>query len=199
MEIARRDPREPIRFPGARADADSRRSNVRTAIIVFADIVDSTALIERMGDHAFHARSTELEALLRAAIRDNGGEPVEGRLLGDGVLAVFESAREAILGSLDCAAAGANLGLPLHVGVHAGDVIRDDRTIYGGAVCIAARISEKCPPGDVLASETVRGLSRTSTEVTFADRGEHVLKGISEPIKLWSICGDDLPAGGRQA
>ena len=193
-----REDREPIRFPGARAIASRGRADVRTAVIVFADIVGSTALMENMGDRAFYARSIELETRLRAAIRDNGGEPVEGRLLGDGVLAVFESAKDAILGSLDCAAAGQEMGLPLHVGIHAGDVIRDHRTIYGGAVCIAARVSEKCPPGEVLASETVRGLSRTSTEVEFIDRGEHALKGVSEPLKLWSICGDGIPAGGFQ-
>ena len=171
---------------------------MRTAVIVVADIVGSTALIEELGDRIFHQRSLALEARLRDAIRENGGEPVEGRLLGDGVLAIFESARDAILGSLDCAAAGQDLGLPLHVGIHAGDIIRDDRSIYGGAICIAARISEMCPPGDVLASDTVRGLSRTSAEVGFVNRGEHTLKGVSEPIKLWSIGGDQHPAGGGQ-
>jgi class 3 adenylate cyclase len=154
--------------------------------------------MERMGDQAFHARSTELDALLRAAILENVGEPVEGRLLGDGVLAVFGSARDAIRGAIECREAGEMAGLQLHVGIHAGDVIRDDRTIHGGAVCIAARISEICPPGDVLVSDTVRGLSRTSTEVEFVDCGEHALKGVGEPLKLWSIGGEGLPAGGHQ-
>jgi pimeloyl-ACP methyl ester carboxylesterase len=63
-----------------------------TAIILFADIVDSTALTERLGDDAFREKARGLDEAMRAAIRDNGGTPVEGKTLGDGVLAVFTSA-----------------------------------------------------------------------------------------------------------
>ena len=58
-----------------------------TAIILFADIVDSTGLTERIGDTAFRDRARELDSVLRAAIRKAGGTPVEGKLLGDGILA----------------------------------------------------------------------------------------------------------------
>jgi hypothetical protein len=64
--------------------------------ILFADIVDSTALTERLGDTAFRAKARELDEAMRAAIRDNGGTAVEGKTLGDGVLAVFTSAKQAI-------------------------------------------------------------------------------------------------------
>ncbi|OGO45671.1 MAG: hypothetical protein A2W34_05245 [Chloroflexi bacterium RBG_16_64_32] len=56
-----------------------------TAVIVFADIVDSTALTERMGDAAFRAKARELDTALRGIIREAGGTPAEGKLLGDGV------------------------------------------------------------------------------------------------------------------
>src|SRR5207245_4708815 len=111
-----------------------------TAVILFADIVDSTALTERLGDAAFRAKARELDSALRAAIRERGGTPVEGKLLGDGVLAVFTSAREAIEAALACGVAGDRAGLPLHLGIHAGDVIREDNNGYGGAVNIASSI-----------------------------------------------------------
>ncbi len=158
-----------------------------TAIILFADIVDSTALTERMGDAAFRERARELDGALRAAIRDNGGTPIEGKLLGDGVLAVFTSARQAIEAGLRCAAAGSHGGLPLHLGVHAGDVIREENNVYGGAVNIAARISGLSAPGEVLVSDTVRGLARTSAGVRFEDRGEQALKGVSELVRVWVV------------
>ncbi len=60
--------------------------------ILFADIVDSTALTERLGDAAFREKARELDGALRAIIREHGGTPIEGKLLGDGVLAVFTSA-----------------------------------------------------------------------------------------------------------
>src|SRR5207244_13273715 len=68
--------------------APERSSSGLTAIL-FADIVDSTALTERLGDASFRAKARDLDAALRAVIRDHSGTPIEGKLLGDGVLAVF--------------------------------------------------------------------------------------------------------------
>ena len=75
-----------------------------------------------------------------------------------------------------CGRAGDDAGLPLHLGLHAGDVIREEGNVYGGAVNIAARISGLSAPGEVLVSETVRSLARTSAGVVFEDRGEQVLR-----------------------
>jgi class 3 adenylate cyclase len=163
-----------------------------TAIILFADIVDSTALTERLGDTAFRAKARALGPALRALIRECGGTPVEGPTLGDGVLAVFTSARQAIEAAQRCTRAGDDAGLPLHLGLHAGDVSRekdpDGRdNVYGGAVNIAARISGLSAPGEVLVSETVRSLARTSAGVTFGDRGEHQLKGVGEAVRLFAV------------
>jgi class 3 adenylate cyclase len=158
-----------------------------TAVILFADIADSTGLTERLGDAAFRAKAHELDAALRTVIREHAGTPIEGKLLGDGVLAVFASARQAIEAALACGKAGASGGLPLHLGLHAGDVIREDNNVYGGAVNIASRISGLSAPGEVLVSETVRSLARTSAGVRFEDRGEQALKGVGEPLRLWAV------------
>ena len=158
-----------------------------TAIILFADIAESTALTERLGDDAFRARARELDGALRAVIRDQGGTAIEGKLLGDGVLAIFTSARQAIEAALACGAAGSHAGLPLHLGLHAGDVIREENNIYGGAVNIASRISGISAPGEVLVSDIVRGLARTSAGVTFEDRGGQQLKGVSDPVRVWAV------------
>jgi class 3 adenylate cyclase len=173
---------------------DQPKEGSGTAIILFADIVDSTALTERLGDAAFRAKARELGGALRALIRECAGTPVEGPTLGDGVLAVFTSAREAIEAALRCAAAGGSADLPLHLGLHAGDVTRekdpDGRdNVYGGAVNIASRISGVSAPGEVLVSDTVRGLARTSAGVSFEDRGEQSLKGVGEPVRVWAVRG----------
>jgi class 3 adenylate cyclase len=163
-----------------------------TAIILFADIVDSTALTERLGDAAFRKKARELDGVMRGVIRDNGGTPIEGKLLGDGVLAVFTSARQAIEAALSCGERGGHAGLPLHLGLHAGDVIRESdpdgrSNVYGGAVNIASRISGLSAPGEVLVSDTVRSLARTSAGVAFEDRGEQSLKGVGEPVRVWAV------------
>jgi len=159
------------------------------AVLLFADIAESTALTEQLGDAAFRAKARELDTSLRSVIHDSGGTPVEGKVLGDGVLAVFTSARQAIDCALRCDAASEPLGLRLHLGIHAGDVIREGNNVYGGAVNIAARIAAASEPGEVLVSDTLRGLARTSAGVSFDDRGEHTLKGVGEPQRLFAVRG----------
>jgi class 3 adenylate cyclase len=158
-----------------------------TAIILFADIVDSTALTETLGDTAFRDKARELDSALRTIIRDHSGTPIEGKLLGDGVLATFTSARHAIEAAQACGKAGDEGSLPLHLGLHAGDVIREENNVFGGAVNIASRISGLSAPGEVLVSHTVRDLARTSAGVAFEDRGEQALKGVGEPVRVWAV------------
>jgi class 3 adenylate cyclase len=155
--------------------------------ILFADIADSTALTESLGDAAFREKARELDGALRSAIGEHNGTCIDAKTLGDGVLAVFTSAREAIEAALACGEQGRHAGLPLHLGIHAGDVIREEGNVYGGAVNIAARISGLSAPGEVLVSDTVRSLARTSAGVTFRDRGEQALKGVSEKVRVWAV------------
>ena len=100
---------------------------------------------------------------------------------------MFTSANKAIEAALLCAKAGEAGGLPLHLGIHAGDVIREENNVYGGAVNIASRISGLSAPGEVLVSETVRSLARTSAGVSFEDRGEQALKGVGEAVRVWAV------------
>ena len=163
-----------------------------TAVILFADIADSTALTERLGDAAFRAKARELGGSLRTVLLESGGTPVEGPTLGDGVLASFTSAREAIEAAIRCRDEGSHAGLPLHLGIHAGDVMREKdpdgrANVYGGAVNIAARISGLSVPGEILVSDIVRGIARTSTDVTFEGRGEHELKGVADAQRLFAV------------
>jgi len=118
--------------------------------------------------------------------REHAGTAIEDKLLGDGVLA-FTSVRQAIEAALACGAEGSHAGLPLHLGLHAGDVIREGNNVYGGALNIASRISSQSAPGEVLVSDIVRCLARTSADVRFEDRGEQALKGVGEAVRVWAI------------
>jgi class 3 adenylate cyclase/pimeloyl-ACP methyl ester carboxylesterase len=158
-----------------------------TAIILFTDIAGSTALTERMGDVAFRDASRALDAGLRAAIRDAGGTAIDGKLLGDGVLATFPSAAQAIDAARHCHALSGASELPLHLGIHAGDVIREEDNVYGGAVNIASRICALSAPGEILVSDVVRGMARSSAGVEFEDRGEQEMKGVGEPVRVFAV------------
>jgi class 3 adenylate cyclase len=157
------------------------------AVVLFTDIVDSTALTERLGDTVFRTASRALDEGMRAAMRESGGTPVEGKVLGDGVMGVFTSASQAITAARRCIELSAESELQLHVGLHAGDVIHEKGNVYGGAVNIASRICGLSAPGEVLVSDIVRGLARTSAGVEFADRGEQALKGIDDAVRVYEV------------
>jgi class 3 adenylate cyclase len=158
-----------------------------TMVLLFTDVVDSTAMTERLGDVAYLERAEALDATTRADVQRCTGRPVEGIRPGDGLLALFNSAH----GAIECAALAhehaAAVGLQLHVGIHAGDVIRSGTGIHGGAVNLAARVCEAAPPGTTLVSATVRSLATTSIEAEFEDFGLRELKGIAERQHLFGV------------
>ena len=158
-----------------------------TVTIMFTDIAGSTALTEELGDAAFRSVARRLETSLRACVGETGGAVIEGKLLGDGLLAVFTSAGPALECAVRCVDAARGAGLGLHVGLHAGDVIREGGDIFGGAVNLAARVAAEAPAGQVLVSETVRSLALTSARIGFADQGSRPLKGFSEPVRLYRV------------
>jgi class 3 adenylate cyclase/pimeloyl-ACP methyl ester carboxylesterase len=172
-------------FMGLDTPGDNTALPQGTAIILFTDVVDSAGITERMGDSAFRALSRSVDERVRAAMRENGGSPVDGKVLGDGVMGVFTSAAQAIAAAHACVEIGADL--PMHIGLHAGDVTSEGTNVYGGAVNIASRVCGLSEPGEVLVSQTVRDLARTSASVKFEDRGEHALKGIADPVRVFAV------------
>src|SRR6266571_728085 len=93
-----------LRFlEGASPEAPpASHASAGTAIILFADIADSTTLTERMGDAAFRTKARDLDVELRRIIADAGGTTIDAKTLGDGVLATFPAASQAIGAALRC-------------------------------------------------------------------------------------------------
>ena len=179
---------EQFLFEGTDAPpAAGARLSSGIAIILFTDIADSTALTERMGDTAFRDASRALDEGLRAAISNAGGTAIDGKLLGDGVLATFPSAAQAIDAARRCHALSAASELRLRLGIHAGDIIREQDNVFGGAVNIASRICAFSAPGQILVSDVVRGMARSSAGVAFEDLGEQEMKGVGEPVRLYEV------------
>jgi class 3 adenylate cyclase len=162
-----------------------------TAVILFTDLVGSTDLTERVGDAAYRAIADRLDAELRTLVETCGGEAIPGIRLGDGLVALFASARGALEFAAGAHRSALALDLSLRVGVHAGDMIRAGDVVSGGAVNVAARVCDSAEPGETLVSETVRALARTSAEVFFHDRGEHRLKGVTDPHHLYAVRSGD--------
>jgi pimeloyl-ACP methyl ester carboxylesterase len=145
------------------------------ATIMFTDIVRSTERAVRVGDRDWAALLTAHDRAVRSEFVRFSGEEVS--TTGDGFLATFDGPARAIRSGLAVSEAARDLGLEVRVGVHTGEIERDDGDIHGVAVHAAARIMGHAGPGEVFVSATTRDLVAGSG-LTFADRGERELKGI---------------------
>jgi class 3 adenylate cyclase len=167
------------------------------SVILFCDVVDSTRLTEELGVLRYRERARQLEELVRSMIAAHGGTIVGGINLGDGFIGLFPSVDRAVRAALRCARdAASSTGLHLHLAVHAGDIIVDGPRIFGGPVNQAARICSVTGPDEVLMSEAIRQHVSGNQDVAFVDRGEHVLKGIGQPQRLYALV-ERLPAAVR--
>lgn len=173
---------------------------------LFADLRGYTAYVEAHGDAGASALLDVYRRLMRDTVARHDGAEIKTE--GDSFYVVFPSASGAVLCGLDIVAAAAaqSIGDPDHpirvgIGVHAGESVAGAEGYVGSAVNIAARVCALAKPGEVLVTDTVRGLTRTSGRLIFTSVGRRTLKGITEPIALYRAepTGSGLlaAAGGR--
>ena len=151
------------------------------AAVVFTDIVESTAMAERLGDDLWHAKLAQHDAIVREQIDHFRGQEVKS--LGDGFLATFDGPGRAIHCAKAIGEAVSKLGLQLRIGVHTGEVEIAANDVRGIAVNIAARIAELGSGGDIVVSRTVKDLVAGSG-LDFHSLGAKQLKGLSEE---WTV------------
>jgi class 3 adenylate cyclase/tetratricopeptide (TPR) repeat protein len=169
------------------------------AIVVFSDLVDSTALLARLGDD-------RMDSVRRAHVRDvteavtrTGGRVV--KTLGDGVMASFESA----LGALQAAAAiqaaverldaeQGGIGVAARVGVAAGEPIPDGDDLHGMSVVIASRLSSAAGTGEILVQDLVQALVASRDGVALDEVRDYDLKGVPAPVPASRLLWRELTA-----
>jgi pimeloyl-ACP methyl ester carboxylesterase len=150
--------------------------------ILVSDLVDSTETAARLGDRAWAELLEAHHRTVRDVLARFAGEEVD--MAGDGVLALFDGPARAIRAGLDLRGRLAQLGLPVRVGIHTGEVHRVGGTARGIAVHVAARVAGEAAPAEVLVTATTRDLVAGS-DLAFQDRGERRLKGFEEPRRLF--------------
>jgi class 3 adenylate cyclase len=163
-----------------------------TRVFLFSDLREYTRFVETHGDVAASRLLRDYRTIVRKEVARTHGAEIKTE--GDSFYIVFESAVPA----LDCAVAileqveahnARHPDRPLWVGagLHAGDAVAYDDQYVGGAVIVASRLSTKAAAGELLVSDTVRGLVRTGHSHRLVERGSVVLKGVSEAIRVWSV------------
>ena len=164
-----------------------------TTTVVFTDIVDSTGSVYRMGDdHATAAISEHLQ-LLRVAAHEHHGRVA--KTLGDGVMALFDSAYEGASAAVSMQQAvqlatqqNPTGAFGLRVGVHVGDVLEDDGAdVFGAAVIVARRLCDAAAPGEILASNLVPMLAGNRRGIEFGELEPRQLKGVPDPTPSCTV------------
>lgn len=153
------------------------------ATVMFSDIVGSTDRAVQMGDAAWSDLLRGYYGIVRRALAKYRGR--EANVAGDGFLATFDGPARGVRCALELTRAVRELGLEIRAGVHIGEceIIGDD--VGGVAVHTGARIMAEASPSEVLASGTIKDLVAGSG-LTFADRGEHALKGVPGSWRLFA-------------
>lgn len=143
--------------------------------VVFADLVGSTRLASRLGDHRWRALLDSFLAGSRAEIVRFRGHMV--KTTGDGFLATFDGPTRAVRFAQTARDQAKQQGLELRAGVHTGECLVEDHDVVGIAVHLASRICDSAGSGEVVTSRTVRDLS-VGSELRFEERESRRFKGV---------------------
>ena len=163
----------------------------RLTAVMLADVVGYSRMMSRSEDET-HARvASYARELIDPTIGKNGGRFV--RSMGDGLLVEFTSAVDAVRCALDIQRGLAERQadepdrILLRIGINTGDVLVDQRDIYGNSVNIAARLEAFASPGTVCVSQSIYDQTRAQPEFFFGDRGTHRVKNIPYPIHVYEV------------
>ena len=154
------------------------------ATMVFSDIVDSTGMLARIGDAAWTDVVRNHNERIRAVIDRYRGR--ELATLGDGFLALFDGAGNAVRAAAAMDSAVTDLGLRVRTGVHTGEVWIEGGQARGVAVHAAARIAALAGAGEVLLSGTTHD-ALDGSDIKFEFRGAHELKGLTGARAIFAL------------
>lgn len=158
--------------------------------ILFTDMVGHTEMMSRLGDEKGREVLREHERITRETLARFSGDEV--KTLGDGFMASFGSVTLAVecAVALQKAFAGREQEgrepIRIRIGLNAGEPIEEGGDLFGATVIMASRIAMQAGAGEILASDVVRALC-AGKGFLFADRGENVLRGFEDPVRLYQI------------
>jgi TolB-like protein/class 3 adenylate cyclase/Tfp pilus assembly protein PilF len=163
------------------------------AAIMFTDIVGYTAAMAESEAWGMQLRRSHRK-LVKTQVRRYGGEWIEET--GDETLSSFPSATNAV----NCALAiqeslRDGTDMTLRIGIHLGDVMKQQGRLYGDGVNLAARIRPLAEPGEICISEVVQHSVANQSNIETRSIGSHELKNVPRPVPVFVVSGQ--PAAPR--
>jgi class 3 adenylate cyclase len=169
-----------------------------TVTFLFTDVEGSTRLLKKLRD-GYADVLAKHQRILRDAFQAAGGQEIDTQ--GDSFFVAFPRAKDAVT-----AAVAAQRGLAAHrwpknaavrvrMGLHTGEPTVGEERYVGMGVHKAARIAAAAHGGQILLSNTTRGLveDELPPDLRLTDLGEHRLKDIDLPERIFQLNSPGLP------
>ena len=171
----------------------------RLTAILAADVAAYSRLmgIDEEGTHE-HLQA-HLGDLINPKIAEHRGRIVKNT--GDGFLAEFASVVDAVRCAVEVQRGMADRDLEMaderrirfRIGINLGDVIAEERDIFGDGVNVAARLEALAEPGGICISRVVRDQVRDRLDYIFEDLGEQAVKNIARPVRVFRVGDNAAP------
>lgn len=167
---------------------------LQNLITMFADINGSVALYQKHGDKTAQSLVGQCMQCLKEITESSGGRAV--RLTGDGILATFEQADDALRAATAMMKAVAAIptaqetGLGIHIGCHYGPLMAVDGDLYGDSVNLAARVASLAQPGQIKTTEETVSRLSPAWKAQVRCIGPLSVKGRHEPAIIYEFVGE---------
>lgn len=169
---------------------------------MLADVAGYSRMMER-DESGTHLRLREV----RTSVTDPAITRHHGRIVrnkGDDILVEFASAVEALSCAVEIQRAMSERNRDLtpdsriefRIGINLGDILIDGGEIAGDGVNVAARLEALAEPGEIAISQAVREQVRQLVGVRLVDAGQHKVKNISRPIRVFKVSRDGRRSAG---
>jgi class 3 adenylate cyclase len=158
-----------------------------TVTFLFTDVEGSTRLLHELGAEGYASVLAEHRRVVREACAAEGGVEVDTQ--GDAFFFAFPTAPGAIAAAGAMTEALAQGPIQVRIGLHTGTPLLDEEGYVGGDVHRAARIAAAAHGGQVLVSAATAQL----VDVELADLGEHRLKDLSAPERIFQLGEAEFP------
>jgi class 3 adenylate cyclase len=152
--------------------------------VMFADIVGSTPLVERIGDAAWRRLLEQFREDVGIVLAAFDGSLVD--TAGDGILARFDSALGAVRAAVGVTEAADRLGIETRAGVHTGEVEISAAALTGLALHVGARVLAEAGAGEVVVTATTHDLTAGSG-LAYESRGSVELRGLTGARNLYVL------------
>ena len=163
----------------------------RLAAIVFTDIVGFTDLSSKDEEGAYKLVVKQRE-ILKPIVEKHEGEWLKEE--GDGLLLSFPSSKQAVNCSIQIQTAVKNIDdLNLRIGIHQGDIIIEDKDVFGDDVNIASRIEPFAVAGGIAVSQKIQQDLSSNPEFKFKFIDTPKLKGVQQEVSIYCIISHGLP------